>query len=106
MRTKGHRQAHLSKTLTAFSSAEYGSRPPGVLEYHERKKSIYVPDRQEDLWVHVEQGQEGKEARGEGGVPDQGQGVPGLHFNFSHSIVVHKLNGEQWELFYPETIIF
>ena len=40
MRTKGHRQAHLSKTLTAFSSAEYGSRPPGVQEYQEKKSFL------------------------------------------------------------------
>ena len=94
MRTKGHRQAHLAKTLTAFSSAEYGSRPPGVREYHEKKFPCetppHIPDRQEDLWVHVEQGQEGKEARGEGGVPDQGQGVPGLHFNFSLTDLSHQ----------------
>ena len=37
----------------------------------------HKPDSKEDLRVHVGQGEEGEDASGQGGVPEQGQGVPG-----------------------------
>jgi hypothetical protein len=35
-----------------------------------------LPDADEDLRVHVEEGDEGEDAGGEGGMPGQGQRVP------------------------------
>ena len=40
----------------------------------------HKPDSKEDLRVHVGQGEEGEDASGQGGVPEQGQGVPWLVF--------------------------
>ena len=39
----------------------------------------FKPDAEENLEVHVDETDEGKNSSGEGGVPDEGEGVPAVH---------------------------
>ena len=75
---EGDGEAGLALSLLALSSTE---DLPGL------------PDAQEDLGVHVDQAKEGQNPGGEGGVPDQGKGVPGKrgHKNTCSSLLPRPL---------------